>query len=181
LSVAGHKFYAPKGIGALYVRSGIGVEPLIHGAGHERGLRAGTENTPYIVGLGVAANLARRGIAEASTKMAALRDRLADALRSQIRDLVVNGEGANRRLPNTLSVSFPGATGQELLARIPELCASTGAACHCDGAFESATLSAMGVPANQIRGTIRLSVGWNTNQEEVDRAANLLIDSWERS
>jgi cysteine desulfurase len=180
LSVAGHKFYAPKGIGALYVRPGVGLEPIIHGAGHERGLRAGTENTPYIVALGAAANLARRGIAEASPRMAAMRDRLARTIQSEIEGAVVNGEVANQRLPNTLSISFPRVSGQQLLSQIPELCASTGAACHSDGALESATLSAMGATPDLIRGTIRLSVGWQTNEDEIMRAASLLVDAWER-
>lgn len=179
LSVAGHKLYAPKGVGALYVRRGVALEPLLHGAGHERGLRAGTENVPYIVGLGRAAMLAFHRLDESANHLTLLRDRLYYQLKNAIGPaLTVNGERAER-LPNTLSINFPGVVGQELLARIPELCASTGAACHSGATSMSATLACIGLTATQARGTIRLSLGWPTSQEEIDRAASLLIDAWE--
>jgi cysteine desulfurase len=179
LSVAGHKFYAPKGIGALYVRRGVVLEPLIHGAGHEGGVRAGTENTAYIVGLGRAAVLARRAVEESAPQMATLRDRLLQRLRSAVGDrLAVHGELSDR-LPNTLSVNFPGVYGVELLARIPELCASTGAACHSGSRQLSGTLAALGLRPEEARGTVRLSVGWYTSEAEIDRAAELLIGAWE--
>lgn len=177
MTIAGHKFYGPKGIGALYIRRGVALDSLLHGAGHENGFRAGTENTPYIVGLGQAAHLAAKGLDESSEGMARLRDRLLNTLCESIPDLCVNG-GAVNRLPNTLSVSFPGVGGREVLARAAEVCASTGSACHSTGCIESATLSAMGQDQH-ISGTIRLSVGWYTSQDEVDRAASLLIDAWE--
>ena len=178
LTVAGHKFYAPKGVGALYVRRGLELEPLLHGAPHENGMRAGTENTPYLVGLGQAANLAARALDDSREGMAKLRDRLQDQLCEAIPGLEVNG-GEVERLPNTLSVSFPETTGRVILARVPELCASTGSACHSSGKIASATLSAMGKTESQIAGAVRLSVGWYTSQEEIDRAASLLIDAWE--
>ena len=178
LTVAGHKFYGPKGIGALFVRDGIALEPVLHGAAHEKGLRPGTENTAFIVGLGQACFLAAKGLDEARQQMLDLRDRLADQLAEAIPGLVVNGGGADR-LPNTLSVAFPGISGYEILQRVPELCASTGSACHSDGASTSATLSAMGTPSEVQRGTVRLSLGWHTSQEEIDRASNLLVDAWE--
>ncbi len=177
LTIAGHKMYAPKGIGALYVRSGVHLEPLLHGAGHERGRRAGTENTPYIVGLGQAAKLVGQGLDDASERMARLRDRLQNELSDAIEGLVTFGAAADR-LPNTLAVSFPRCSGPDLLSRIPELCASTGSACH-SGMIHSGTLTAMGVPDAQIRGLVRLSLGWSTGDDDIDRAANLLINAWE--
>ena len=179
LTIAGHKLYAPKGIGALYVRSGTPLVPMQHGAGHESGLRAGTENVPYIVALGKAARLAAQAVDRAADQMEALRDRLHWQLREAVGGgLTVNGMSAPR-LPNTLSVNFSQVAGEELLNRAPEVCASTGAACHSGATTVSATLAAMGVPADVARGTVRLSVGWYTSQEEIDRAASLLIEAWE--
>lgn len=179
LSIAGHKLYAPKGIGALFVRQNVDLEPILHGAGHERGLRPGTENVPHIVGLGAAALLAAKEIETQSERLGELRDGLCDMLREAIgTTLTVNGELAPR-LPNTLSVNFPGVLGGELLARQPELCASTGAACHSSGTSMSATLRAMGLSGAVAGGTVRLSLGWPTTQDDVTRAAELLIDAWE--
>jgi len=178
LTIAGHKFYGPKGVGALYVRRGLVIESLIHGAGHENGIRAGTENTPYIVGLGQAAHLAVNALDESGVGMARLRDRLEKQLCEAIPGLKVNCGNVDR-LPNTLSVSFPKVAGRDILARLPELCASTGAACHSTGQIESATLAAMGKGIDHIANTIRLSCGWYTSQDEVDRVAGLLIDAWE--
>lgn len=177
LTIAGHKFYGPKGVGALYIRTGLSLEPFMHGAGHERGLRAGTENTGSIVGLGVAAKMAAGALNESYQKMSEMRDELISRLRETVDGLIVHGEAAER-LPNTLSVSFPGVSGNDILARIPELCASTGSACHSDSG-DASTLQAMGVNPESIRGTIRLTVGWHTNMEEIERASNLLIDAWE--
>lgn len=180
LTVAGHKLYAPKGIGALYVRNGVALSPVLQGAGHEHGLRPGTENVAFIVGLGKAAILAARVLDESRERMETLRDRLLDLLREVIGpELPVNGE-AVERLPNTLSVSFPGVTGHDLLARIPEICASTGAACHSEGTTISATLQGIGLDLQVARGTVRLSLGRNTTEDEIDRAASLLIDAWEK-
>jgi len=178
LTVAGHKFYGPKGIGVLFVREGVELEPLLHGAAHENGLRAGTENTPYIVGLGQAAHLAAHCLDESSDSMTRLRDRLNDRLANSIPGLLVNG-ARTQRLPNTLSVIFPEVSGQEILQRVPELCASTGSACHSSGLVSSATLAAMGRSEPEMAGTVRLSVGWYSSEEEIDRASNLLIDAWE--
>ena len=178
LTIAGHKFYGPKGVGALYVRRGLTLESLIHGAGHENGIRAGTENTPYIVGLGQAAHLAANALDDSAVGMARLRDRLEKQLSEAIPGLKING-GSVERLPNTLSISLPMVAGRDILARLPELCASTGSACHSTGQVESATLAAMGKGIDHIAGTIRLSCGWYTSQDEVDRVAGLLIDAWE--
>ncbi len=178
LSLAGHKLYAPKGVGALYVRSGVELEPVLHGAGHERGRRAGTENTPYLVGLGRAAALIDEHLNEAQQRLGQLRDRLYERLREGVgAALSVNAAGAPR-LPNTLSVNFPGVSGGELLARCPDLCASTGAACHAGDVRMSATLRAIGLSPEAARGAVRLSVGWPTTREEIDRAADALIAAW---
>ena len=179
VSLAGHKMYAPKGVGALYVRRGIALEPLHHGAGHEAGLRSGTENVPHIIALGQAATEVEEHLTDAAPRMAKLRDRLAQHLSDAVGDdFTVNARGAPR-LPNTLSANFPGVTASELLRRIPELCASTGAACHSGSDNLSPTLSAIGLRPHVARGTIRLSVGWQTTEEEIDRAANLLLSAWE--
>jgi len=178
LSIAGHKLYAPKGIGALYVRSGTQLDPVLHGAGQERGFRPGTENTAYIVGLGVAAELITNGLAEAQQHMQAMRDRLHAALASAMGEgLSVNGMDAER-LPNTLSVNFPHIVGQELLERTSDVFASTGAACHSGTTKLSATLAAIGLDESTARGTVRLSVGRHTTAKEVDRAAQSLFAAW---
>lgn len=179
LSIAGHKVYAPKGVGALFVRRGVALEPVLHGAGHEGGVRAGTENVPYIVALGRALTLATRGLDENAERMSQLRDRLWQRLHESIGNrLTINGRDAPR-LPNTLSVNFPNAVGAQLLARVPELCASTGSACHSGSSVASATLAAIGLAPEIARGTVRLSVGWNTSEEDVERAASLLLGAWE--
>ena len=179
LSIAGHKMYAPKGVGALYVRRGVELEPLLHGAGHEAGWRAGTENVASIAGLGRAASLAAKALDQNYERLTSLRDRLWQRLVAEIGNPLVMHSALAERLPNTLSVSFPGVDGHELLARIPELCASTGSACHSGVEAMSPTLAAMGISAQQARGTVRLSVGWYTTEEEVDRAASLLVGAWE--
>jgi cysteine desulfurase len=179
LTVAGHKMYAPKGVGAVYVRQGTLLEPLIHGAGHEAGMRAGTENVAGIAGLGAAALQAHKSLDAAVERIENLRDRLLALLKVGVGDgLVVHGERA-ARLPNTLAISFPGVLGQELLARVPELCASTASACHSETESISPTLAAMGVATEVARGTIRLSLGWYTTEEDVERAASALLGAWE--
>lgn len=179
LTVAGHKVYAPKGVGALYVRKGVELEPVLHGAAHENGRRPGTENVPYIVALGKAAELIGQDLDGVAGRMAERRDRLAAALQSRIDPVpTINGADVNR-LPNTLSMNFPAVNGAELLARCEGLCASTGAACHSGASSLSATLKAMGLDEETARGTVRLSVGRTTSDEDIDRAADLLVDAWQ--
>ncbi|MCY2995356.1 MAG: cysteine desulfurase family protein [Planctomycetota bacterium] len=179
LSLAGHKCYAPKGIGALYIRRGVRLEPVLHGAGHEGGLRPGTENVASIVGLGQAARLAFRSLDESAERLAMLRDRLCAQLSEVIGErLVVNGRHAPR-LPNTLSVNFLGISATELLARIPEMCVSTGSTCHSGLSGLSPTMAAMGIDPDDARGTVRFSVGWFTSEEDVARAADLVLGAWE--
>jgi cysteine desulfurase len=175
LTVAGHKLYAPKGVGVLYVRRGVRLEPLIHGAGHEGGRRAGTENVPYLVGLGEACAVACRGLPEATARLRQLRGRLWERLRAGLGERVVLNGHTERRLPNTLNASFVGHVGAELLEKVPEVAASTGSACHEGQVTQSPVLCAMGVPPQVGRGALRLTVGRFTTEEQVDRAAEALI------
>ena len=175
LTVAGHKLYAPKGVGVLYVRRGVQLEPLIHGAGHESGRRAGTENVPYIVGLGHAAEIARESLPAATEKLKRLRERLHAKLKAALGEkLVLNGH-PEKRLPNTLNVNFVGHFGSELLANAPGIAASTGSACHEGKITRSPVLCAMLVPLEVNHGAVRLTVGRFTTEEEVDRAAEALV------
>jgi cysteine desulfurase len=175
LSIAGHKLYAPKGVGVLYIRKGVRLEPFLHGAGHEHGRRAGTENTPYIVGLGKACEIAQQTLPSMTVRLKALRDRLFDRLHQALGDrIVVNGH-PELRLPNTLNINFLGHVGAELLAKAPEIAASTGSACHEGSITQSPVLCAMGVPPEIGKGAVRLSVGRHTTEAEVDAAADILI------
>ncbi|MBD3221665.1 aminotransferase class V-fold PLP-dependent enzyme [bacterium] len=174
LTVAAHKLYGPKGIGALYVRRGHEIPRLIHGAGHERGRRAGTENVLAIVGLGAAARLARAELDDRVAHARAMRDRLRARLGERFGDLVVHGD-PERGLPNTLSVALPGVRAADLLAALgDQVAASPGAACHADGIAVSSVLTAMDVPLDVATGTVRLSVGRTTTGTDVDRAAAVI-------
>jgi cysteine desulfurase len=175
LSLAGHKVYAPKGVGALYIRRGVKLEPFMHGAGHEAGRRAGTENVPYLVGLGTACQVAQCFLPRASERLRQLRDRLWDRLRAGLGERVVLNGHPDKRLPNTLNVNFAGHVGAELLEKVPEIAASTGSACHEGQVTLSPVLKAMGVPPEIGRGAVRLSVGRFTTEEEIDRAAEAII------
>lgn len=180
LSVAGHKLYAPKGVGALYIRRGTCIAPFTLGAGHERGLRPGTENVASIVGLGLACAIAGRDLEEAAARMQRLRDALWARLLAAIPGLRPNGH-LEQRLPNTLNVRFPGVSGDAVLAGAPEVAASTGSACHAGHTTASAVVTAMGVSAEEAIGSVRLSLGRGTSEEDVERAARALIRSWGRS
>ncbi len=173
LTVAGHKLYAPKGIGALYIRRGVKTDSYLHGAGHESGRRAGTENVPYIAALGKAAELAASRLTTESERILSLRERFHGRLKELIDGVELNGHPVDR-LPNTLNVSFTGVVGAELLARTPEIAASTGSACH-DGSGElSGVLKAMGTSREQGFGAVRFSLGHLTTAEELDRAAEIV-------
>lgn len=174
LTVAGHKLNAPKGVGALFVRRGTRIEPVLLGAGHERGLRPGTENVASIVGLGVACDVIARSLGDKTRALRELRDRLASALLASLPNLRVNGDGAER-LPNTLSLRFPGVRGSEVLAGAPEIAASTGSACHAGQETPSGVLLAMGLRADESLETVRLSVGSTTTEGDVDQAAAALV------
>ncbi len=172
LTLAGHKLYAPKGVGALYIREGTPIEPLLHGAGHESGTRAGTENVLLIVGLGKACEIAGDSIG--SGQIHAVRDRFWDLLRESFGgEVVLNGHPVFR-LPNTLNVSFVGRPGGEILSRLEGVAASTGAACHSGSVVLSPVLEAMGTDPQIGMGAIRFSLGRTTTAQEVDRVMEVL-------
>ena len=179
LSLAGHKLYAPKGIGALYIRGGTELETFMHGAGHEEGRRAGTENVPNIVALGKACEVAKRDLKKNRAHMQAMRDRLFGRLEA-LDGIRLNGH-PTERLPNTLSVGFLNLEADALLAGMEGVAASAGAACHAEGDADiSSVLKAMKVPPGYAMGTVRFSTGRGTTQQEIDRAAALIIDEVER-
>ena len=179
LSIAGHKLYAPKGIGAIYIADHVDLCPLLHGAAHERGIRAGTENTPYIVGIGRAARLGAEHLADEGL-VSDYRDRLWDLLRRDLGSAIAAHSDLERCLPNTLSVQFSRIHGYELLAAVPEVCASTGAACHSGASEISATLASMQVPPESAQGTVRLSTGRYTHDDDIERAAKSLSEAYLR-
>lgn len=214
LSLAGHKMYAPQGVGALYLRSGRGqgkmdklgnisapacgnceetvefagrqqrplatkrLEPLLHGAGHESGRRAGTEAVALIAGLGRAANLVEKWRIHRVDHLLALRERLHQGLLSRLGDCVRLNGHPTLRLPNTLNVSLMGLETSRLFEGLPDLCASAGAACHGGGTHVSPVLAAMGVPADQARCAVRLSLSYMTKQEEVDLAIEWISNAY---
>ena len=169
LSIAGHKLYAPKGIGALYIRPGVRLEKLMHGANHEQDRRAGTENVIEMAGLGKACELIEQNLNLYARRMAAMRDRLERGLMQAGMDARINGH-PDKRLPNTLSISFRGVEADRVLASLPTVAASAGAACHSDQVEISHVLAAMNVPEEYAMGTLRLTVGRFTTEEEIDRA-----------
>jgi cysteine desulfurase len=167
LTIAGHKLYAPKGVGALYVRRGIELEPLIHGAGHEQGRRAGTESALLTIGLGAACRVVSDLAPMA--RVQALRDRLWEGLKERFGAGVVLNGHPDHRLPNTLNVSFTGRIGAELLQQLDGVAASTGSACHAGRIELSPVLKAMGVPPEIGGGAIRFSLGRATTADEIDQ------------
>ena len=175
LSIAGHKVYAPKGIGVLYIRKGTPIEPLIHGAGHESGRRAGTENVLLIVGLGKACEIAKRYIGD--DRICTMRDRFWKLLQDNFGEKVVLNGHPLHRLPNTLNVSFVGKAGGEILSRLDGVAASTGAACHSGSVQLSPVLKAMGISPEVGMGAIRFSLGRTTTLQELERVVDLLKDS----
>jgi len=177
LSLAGHKMYAPKGVGALFMRKGLKIEPLMHGAGQESGRRAGTENVMFAAALGTASALARGRISEDAERIRHLRDRLHGVLATEVSGLVLNGH-PQARLPNTLNLSLPGVEGGRLLDGLPEICASTGAACHDRSVQLSHVLAAMKVTEEIGRGAVRLTLGRENTEAEIDAAAKMIIDAY---
>lgn len=177
LTVVGHKLYAPKGVGALYVRRGTPLKPFALGGGQEHGKRPGTENVPYIVGLGAACELARQRLAHGPTALVELRERLWWRLQAEVPGMRLTGH-PTERLPNTLNALFPGVYGSAVLAGAPEVAASTGSACHEGGETASAILLAMGLPPEEALGAVRLTLGYGTTAEDVDAAASALARAW---
>ncbi|MBE0605958.1 MAG: cysteine desulfurase [Deltaproteobacteria bacterium] len=166
LSMAGHKVYAPKGVGALYIREGTRIEPFVHGAGHEAGRRAGTENVLLCIALGAACDEARKWVGMPHVR--ALRDRFWGELREIFGGKVTRNGHPTEQLPNTLNVNFVGQAGPEILARMPEVAASTGSACHAGSVTLSPVLAAMGVPPEEGMGAVRFSLGRTTTWEDLE-------------
>jgi cysteine desulfurase len=180
LSVAGHKLYAPKGIGALYVRRGLEPQKFCFGAGQEKGRRGGTENVLEIVGLGQACLIAGRDLSANRVHMRAMRDRLHNAIVSRVPEVRLNGH-PDHRLPNTLSLAFKGLEANRLLEEIGlEVAASAGAACHADTVELSHVLQAMHAPVEWAKGTLRFSTGRMTTAEQIDRAAEVVVQAAQR-
>ena len=180
LTLAGHKFNAPKGIGALYVRDGTPIRAIQQGADQEHGLRPGTENVALIVAIGAAAALASASLPGLTAQLQALRDRLHAQLEAGVPGLLLNGH-PQQRLPNTLHVSFPGVSGRALLADAADhVAASVGSACHSEHDAVSGVLAAMGIDAARASGAVRLSMGRTTRMDDIDRAAAALIAAWVR-
>lgn len=177
LSVAGHKLYAPKGVGALFIRGGTPIASLTLGAGHERGLRPGTENVASIVGLGMACEIAGRDMESVAVRLRNLRDELWQRLMDAVPGIALNGH-PTLRLPNTLNVRFPRASGNAILAGAPEIAASTGSACHAGGDSASAVILAMGHSPNEALGSVRLTLGRGTSRKEIATSAAALARSW---
>jgi len=179
LTIAGHKLYAPKGVGALYIRNGYNLTPLIHGAGQEYGKRPGTENTILSAGLGAACRIAKERLKSDVQNMENLRNRLQELLFEGLDDLVLNGH-PEKRLPNTLNVAVPGIEGGLILEGLPNIMASTGAACHDRTVKLSHVLSAMGVPPEIGMGALRFSAGRCNTIEEIEEAAHSIINQVKR-
>jgi cysteine desulfurase len=175
LSLSGHKFYAPKGIGALYIRSGTRLRQLLYGGHHQRGFRPGTENVAGIVGLGKAAEIARGSLAEDARRISALRDKLQQALLNRVPQSRVNG-GAAPRTPNTTNLVFPGIEGEALLIALDlkGLACSTGAACSSGAVEPSHVLTAIGLPPEEARASLRFSLGRHTTEKEIEFALQLV-------
>jgi cysteine desulfurase len=172
LSVAGHKAYAPKGVGALYIRKGILIEPCLHGAGHENGRRAGTENVLLNVGLGAACELAKQWVGMSAVQD--LRDRFWQLLHDAMGNGVVLNGHADDRLPNTLNVSFVGRVGSDILSRIEGVAASTGSACHEGTVTLSPVLEAMGISTEIGMGAVRFSLGRTTTPADIEYVVGCL-------
>ena len=172
MSLAGHKLYAPKGIGVLYIKEGIVIEPLIHGASQEGGCRAGTENVPYIVGFGKAVELATESLNTGHLKQ--LKDYFFNALTEAFGDKIgLNGDFENS-LPNTLNISFIGKIGNDILLALPQINASTGSACHSGSKTISPVLAAIGVEPDIALGAIRFSVGRFTTEDDINNTIKYL-------
>ncbi|MGH8829264.1 MAG: cysteine desulfurase family protein, partial [Jiangellaceae bacterium] len=173
LTIAGHKMYAPKGVGAVYVRSGVRLEPLVYGGGQERGLRAGTENIVLAVGLGAAAHLAYADLeAGGADRIRTLRDLLHHKLDELLPGRIQLNGHHDRRLPNTLNVSITGAVGDDLLAATPGIAAATGSACHTGSPEPSPVLLAMGHDPGRALSALRLTLGRWTTRDDIGHAAH---------
>jgi cysteine sulfinate desulfinase/cysteine desulfurase-like protein len=174
LTMSAHKIYGPKGVGALYIRKGLGIDPILHGGNQESGMRAGTENVPGITGMGRAAELAIRSIPQMD-RLLLLRDRLEKSIRKLIPGSRLNGD-RDDRLPNTLSMVFPGMRGESMVMALDQkgVCISSGSACRSGSPRPSETLLAMGLTEEEAHCTVRISLGLGTTDDEIDRTITLL-------
>ena len=179
LTVAGHKLYAPKGIGALYGRQDLNLEPVIYGGGQESGRRAGTESVAHMVALGTACLLAQEHLSENETRLRSMRDNLQRVIKQCAPGHVHLNGHVTERLPNTLNISVDGVNGEEVLAITPEIASSTGSACHEGSTDPSPVLMAMGFSRERALGAMRLTLGRWSTEEEIARAARLLAKSIE--
>lgn len=178
LTVVSHKFYGPKGIGALYVKAGTELNPVLFGASHERGLRPGTENVSGIAGLGAASALAKREMSLRVSTMKSLSKQLYNGLSREIPGIQLNGH-PSRRLPNTLNISFPGVLGSAMLEKLKShIAASTGSACHAGSHTPSAVLKAMGISDDRALSALRLSLGRNNTENQIRRAVSLIAKAY---
>jgi cysteine desulfurase len=179
---AAHKIGGPKGVGALFVRSGVPVEAILHGGGQERGLRSGTLNVPGIAGFGLAAELAVRNISDDAERILKLRTRLLEGMQVAVPDLVVNGE-LDRRIPGNLSICIPHTDGETLLLLLDQagIACSAGSACSSGALDPSHVLTAIRVPRNLAKGSLRLSLGHSSTDEDVDAVLDALPDIVERA
>jgi cysteine desulfurase len=178
LSISAHKLYGPKGVGALYVRNGpeVCVAPQIHGGGHQHGLRSGTLNTPGIVGLGKACDLAARGLPEESCRIAGLRNRLRDQILAGLDGVLINGS-SEQRLPGNLNMSFAGVKGEDLLTAMDDIAVSSGAACTSDRTEPSNVLKALGLSDEMAQASVRFGLGRFTTEAEVDYASRRVVET----
>jgi len=169
LALSGHKFHGPKGVGALYVRKGVTFQPLLYGGAQEEGLRPSTYNVPAIVGMGIAAEIARRSLEEDAGYVAALRERLEKGIMKIAPEALILGE-ASARLPNTINVCFPGEDNQSLIENLDlhGVAVSTGAACSAGSQEPSHVLAALGIPEEHVRGAVRFSLGSGNSEAEID-------------
>jgi cysteine desulfurase len=175
-SLTAHKCYGPKGCGALYVRSGVKISPIIHGGGHEGGMRSGTLNVPGIVGFGKACEIAQNVLPEESCRIAGLRNRLRDRLLAELEDVVVNGS-MEHRLPGNLNISFLNVDGEALMTAVKDIAVSSGSACHSDKVDPSHVLKAMGLSDEAAGSTIRFGLGRFNTEAEVDYVAARFVDA----
>ena len=177
LSLSAHKFHGPKGIGALYIRSGVTIDSLVHGGAQERGHRAGTENVPAIVGLGEAIEIAVNSLTENVVRMTRLRNRLLNGLTERIPAMRLNG-AKDKRLPNNLNVSFDGIEGEAVLLRLDldGIAASSGSACTAGSLDPSHVLMAIGLSCDEAKGSLRLTLGTDTTEAEIDETVRVLAE-----
>ncbi len=175
LSISSHKLYGPKGIGALYIKNGIDVDPVILGGGQERGLRSGTENVASIVGFGKACEIAKNNLNENILQMKKLRDTLVEKILNEIPEVILNGHPRSR-LPNNAHFTFFGVNGEDLIIKLDEygIAASTGSACSVNTQKASHVLQAMGFSHEQITGSLRLTIGIFNDQKEIEQTVNVL-------